>query len=105
MKLSEFQRAVVDEFGSGYGQALLTDLVLGELGGRTAQEGGLLVRRMELRKPACWRLRGGRLLLRLSQERLLLLQNLHLHNLLVLLGEVRVDVDTALRRAGRWRSR
>jgi hypothetical protein len=37
MKLSEFQRAVVDEFGSGYGQALLTDLVLGELGGRTAQ--------------------------------------------------------------------
>ncbi|MEY9953167.1 DUF3046 domain-containing protein [Leifsonia sp. EB34] len=38
MKLSEFQRAVVDEFGSGYGQALLTDLVLGELGGRTAQD-------------------------------------------------------------------
>jgi hypothetical protein len=38
MKLSEFQRAVVDEFGSGYGQALLTDLVLGELGGRTAQQ-------------------------------------------------------------------
>ena len=38
MKLSEFQRAVVDEFGSGYGQALLTDLVLAELGSRTAQE-------------------------------------------------------------------
>ncbi|GIT80001.1 hypothetical protein LLS1_16700 [Leifsonia sp. LS1] len=38
MKLSEFQRAVADEFGSGYGQALLTDLVLGELGGRTAQQ-------------------------------------------------------------------
>jgi hypothetical protein len=38
MKLSEFQRAVTDEFGSGYGQALLTDLVLGELGGRTAQD-------------------------------------------------------------------
>ncbi|MBO1739851.1 DUF3046 domain-containing protein [Leifsonia sp. TF02-11] len=38
MKLSEFQRAVLDEFGSGYGQALLTDLVLAELGGRTAQE-------------------------------------------------------------------
>lgn len=38
MKLSEFQRAVVDEFGSGYGQALLTDLVLPELGGRTGQE-------------------------------------------------------------------
>lgn len=38
MKLSEFQRAVSDEFGSAYGQTLLTDLVLGELGGRTAQE-------------------------------------------------------------------
>ncbi|ERK66283.1 hypothetical protein N136_04748, partial [Leifsonia aquatica ATCC 14665] len=38
MKLSEFQRAVVDEFGRGYGQALLADLVLGELGGRTAQQ-------------------------------------------------------------------
>ncbi|MBW8871255.1 MAG: DUF3046 domain-containing protein, partial [Leifsonia sp.] len=38
MKLSEFQRAVSDEFGSTYGQALLTDLVIGELGGRTASE-------------------------------------------------------------------
>jgi hypothetical protein len=38
MKLSEFQRAIQDEFGSGYGQALMTDLVLGELGGRTAQQ-------------------------------------------------------------------
>ncbi|MGN6760897.1 MULTISPECIES: DUF3046 domain-containing protein [unclassified Leifsonia] len=38
MKLSEFQRAVSDEFGRSYGQALLTDLVLGELGGRTAAE-------------------------------------------------------------------
>ena len=38
MKLSEFQRAVTDEFGSTYGQTLLTDLVLGELGGRTANE-------------------------------------------------------------------
>jgi len=38
MKLSEFQRAVQDEFGSSYGHALLTDLVLGELGGRTAQQ-------------------------------------------------------------------
>ncbi|MFF2052249.1 DUF3046 domain-containing protein [Leifsonia sp. NPDC058194] len=38
MKLSEFQRAVVDEFGSSYGQAVLTDLVLGEVGGRTAQQ-------------------------------------------------------------------
>ena len=38
MKLSEFQRAVTDEFGSTYGQTLLTDLVLGELGGRTPNE-------------------------------------------------------------------
>ena len=38
MKLSEFQRAVSDEFGSTYGQALLTDLVLAELGSRTASE-------------------------------------------------------------------
>jgi hypothetical protein len=36
MKLSEFQRALVDEFGSQYGSALASDLVLGELGGRTA---------------------------------------------------------------------
>jgi len=38
MKSSEFQRAVADEFGAGYGQALLTDLVLAELGNRTASE-------------------------------------------------------------------
>ncbi|WP_223690902.1 DUF3046 domain-containing protein [Leifsonia poae] len=38
MKLSEFQRAIVDEFGSVYGQALTIDLVLGELGGRTAAQ-------------------------------------------------------------------
>lgn len=38
MKSSEFQRAIVDEFGSTYGQALTTDLVLGELGNRTAQQ-------------------------------------------------------------------
>lgn len=38
MKLSEFQRAIIDEFGSTYGQALTTDLVLGELGNRTAQQ-------------------------------------------------------------------
>lgn len=38
MKLSEFQRAVSDEFGSAYGQTLLTDLVLADLGGRTANE-------------------------------------------------------------------
>ncbi|MFF1634782.1 DUF3046 domain-containing protein [Leifsonia sp. NPDC058248] len=38
MKLSEFQRAIVDEFGSQYGRALTSDLVLGEVGGRTAQQ-------------------------------------------------------------------
>jgi hypothetical protein len=38
MKLSEFQRAVSDEFGASYGQALLSDLVLPDLGGRTAKE-------------------------------------------------------------------
>lgn len=38
MKLSEFQRAVSDEFGSSYGQALLTDLVLADLGNRTAND-------------------------------------------------------------------
>jgi hypothetical protein len=38
MKLSEFQRAVADEFGVEYGRALTHDLVLRELGGRTAVE-------------------------------------------------------------------
>jgi len=38
MKLSEFQRAVADEFGVEYGRALTHDLVLGEVGGRTAVE-------------------------------------------------------------------
>jgi hypothetical protein len=38
MKLSEFQRAIVDEFGTQYGRALTSDLVLGEVGGRTAQQ-------------------------------------------------------------------
>lgn len=38
MKLSEFQRAIVDEFGAVYGQTLTNDLVLGELGNRTAQQ-------------------------------------------------------------------
>ena len=38
MKLSEFQRAVTDEFGAGYGQALMTDLVLADLGNRTPKE-------------------------------------------------------------------
>ncbi|AWF97963.1 DUF3046 domain-containing protein [Clavibacter michiganensis subsp. insidiosus] len=38
MRLSEFQRAVSDEFGSGYGPVLVADLVLGELGGRTCAQ-------------------------------------------------------------------
>ena len=38
MKSSEFQRAVADEFGTLYGRSLTTDLVLGELAGRTAQQ-------------------------------------------------------------------
>ncbi len=37
MRLSEFRRAVSDEFGQGYGQVLLHDLVLAELGGRTPE--------------------------------------------------------------------
>ncbi len=35
MKLSEFERAVVEEFGE-LGRVLRTDLVIAELGGRTA---------------------------------------------------------------------
>lgn len=38
MKLSEFRRAVADEFGSAYGRVLTQDTVLGELGDRTADE-------------------------------------------------------------------
>jgi hypothetical protein len=34
--LSEFRRAVADEFGDAYGAALTRDLVLGELGDRSA---------------------------------------------------------------------
>lgn len=37
MRLREFRRAVVDEFGDR-GAVLTADLVLGELGGRTADE-------------------------------------------------------------------
>lgn len=36
--MSEFQRAVADEFGDAYGRSLLNDLVLGVLGDRTARE-------------------------------------------------------------------
>jgi len=38
MRLSEFRRAVDDEFGSGYGAVLTTDLVIAALGDRTAEE-------------------------------------------------------------------
>jgi len=38
MRVSEFQQAVTDEFGEGYGRVLMADLVLSELGSRTAQE-------------------------------------------------------------------
>ncbi len=38
MRLSEFTRAVDDEFGPVYGRALVRDLVLIELGGRTAEQ-------------------------------------------------------------------
>lgn len=37
MRLSEFQRAVRDEFGAG-ADAVVTDLVLSQVGGRTASE-------------------------------------------------------------------
>jgi hypothetical protein len=38
MRLSEFRRAVSDEFGDGYGRVVTRDLVLTPLGGRTAEE-------------------------------------------------------------------
>jgi hypothetical protein len=38
MRLSEFRQAVSDEFGDAHGNVLLHDLVLGELGGQTADE-------------------------------------------------------------------
>jgi Protein of unknown function (DUF3046) len=38
MKLSEFQIAVDDEFGSAYGGVVVNDLVLERVGGRTARE-------------------------------------------------------------------
>ncbi|NQX26722.1 DUF3046 domain-containing protein [Microbacteriaceae bacterium VKM Ac-2854] len=36
MRLSEFRQLVDDEFGAGYARILVSDLVLTELGGRTA---------------------------------------------------------------------
>jgi hypothetical protein len=38
VRLSEFRQAIVDEFGSAYGQVLTNDLVLAELGDRTADQ-------------------------------------------------------------------
>ncbi len=38
MRLSEFWQAVSDEFGAGYGRVLVQDLVLGDLGGITAEQ-------------------------------------------------------------------
>jgi hypothetical protein len=36
--LSEFRLAVSDEFGEAYGRVLTNDLVLGDVGGRTAEQ-------------------------------------------------------------------
>ncbi len=38
MRLSEFWRAVSDEFGEGYGRVLVNDLVLSDLGSITSAE-------------------------------------------------------------------
>lgn len=38
VRVSEFRRAVADEFGEGFGLALTRDLVLGELGHVSANE-------------------------------------------------------------------
>lgn len=38
MKRSEFDIAIVEEFGEGYGRVLVNDLALPVLGGRTARE-------------------------------------------------------------------
>lgn len=38
VRLSEFRRAVTEEFGESYGHALVRDLVLGELGDLTAEQ-------------------------------------------------------------------
>jgi len=38
MKLSEFRLAVSDEFGEAYGRVITHDLVLGSLGGLTADQ-------------------------------------------------------------------
>jgi len=38
MRLSEFRRALKEEFGDAYGRVLTRDLVLTPLGGRTADQ-------------------------------------------------------------------
>jgi len=38
MRLSEFWLAMGDEFGDAYARVLVHDLVLGDLGGRTAEQ-------------------------------------------------------------------
>ena len=38
MRLSDFWRLMDDEFGSAYSRVLASDLVLGSLGGKTAEE-------------------------------------------------------------------
>lgn len=38
MRLSEFHRAVTDEFGAVYGASIVRDLTLGKLADRTAQQ-------------------------------------------------------------------
>jgi hypothetical protein len=38
VRLSEFRVAVTDEFGAEYGRVLTSDLVLGAVGGRTADQ-------------------------------------------------------------------
>jgi hypothetical protein len=38
VKMSEFKQAIADEFGVGYGRVLAADLVLGDVGSRTANQ-------------------------------------------------------------------
>ena len=38
MRLSEFRIAVEDEFGAAYGRVVTRDLVLGDVGGLTAEQ-------------------------------------------------------------------
>ena len=38
MRLSEFRIAVTDEFGESYGRVITHDLVLGDVGGLTAEQ-------------------------------------------------------------------